>query len=225
MTTKRMVVLCSACLVLGGLMGAMLFDMTQSTWERDESLFIHGSGFSDWYRTLCHRDLPFDVLQATAGAVTRDGLKLNSEYIRSLCPSESELIASLPNIRSKKQTNLILQDDGETVTQRVTLAEENEAAKPTDETLSQRVITLVEDSTPEPVAPEAVDDDYAPLRWTIKQDIPYISIYSGRQIDLGDWVDADLLETTQRRYSTYTWDTPVLFQVLRELRQMREACR
>ena len=112
-----------------------------------------------------------------------------------------------------QETNLILQDDGETVTQRVTLAEENEAAKPTDETLSQRVITF--------------DDDYAPLRWTIKQDIPYISIYSHKspKIDLGDWVDADLLETAQASSSVYTWDSPVLFQVLRELRQMREACR
>ena len=172
MTTKYMVALCSTCLVVGGLMGAILFDMTQAT----------------------------------------------------ACPSESELIASLPNTRSKKQTNLILQDDGETVTQRVTLAEENEAAKPTDETLSQRVITIAEDSAPELSAAEAVDDDYAPLRWTSISDTSYISIDSP-PIDLRDWVDADLLKPVPGRLSVYTWDSPVLFQVLRELRQMREACR
>ena len=97
------------------------------------------------------------------------------------------------------------------------------AAQLNDDTFTQRVTMVVENSTPEEVAPDAANDDSQPVRWTSSTVIPY-AIHNV-SIDLGDWVDADLLETAQASSSVYTWDSPVLFQVLRELRQMREACR
>ena len=195
MTTKRMVALCSACLVLGGLMGAMLFDMTQSTWERDQYIFLRGTIFADRYRIICHRNAPDAVADAVAVAVTRDGLVLTSDYMRALCPS------GLGKGKSPK---------------------DHKGSQLNDDTLTQRG-TLAEDSAPEEIAPEAADDDSQLVSWTSSPAMPYVTIKS-RSINLGDWVDADLLETAQTSYSAYTWDTPVLFQVLRELRALKDAC-
>ena len=204
MTTKHMVALCSTCLVVGGLMGAILFDMTQSTWERDQYIFLRGTIFADWYRIICHRDAPDAVADAVAVAVTRDGVVLTSDYFRALCPSgESEGVSA----NDPTEVAVAAQSNDDTFTQRVGIAEDS----------------IAEDSAPEPSAAEAANDDSKRVRWTSSAAFPNVTIKS-QSIHLGEWVDADLLESAQTSSSAYTWDSPVLFQVLRELRALKDAC-
>lgn len=79
-------------------------------------------------------------------------------------------------------------------------------------------VTLAQEAE-EPEAPADVTERR--ISWNSEH---FMDILTGPTIDLRDWVDADLLESAGAGASAYTWDTPVLFQVLREIRALRQSC-
>lgn len=191
-----MIVCIAVGMVIGRLLGEVFFD---SDWTSlQEMAFGRGANFGVWYEWRCDSPPSIAIQDKTARAIYREGLVLSSEYLKSLCP---------PKPPVEEQTTPhdpanIGQFDGSRLVSfergPTNIGQFNDSSR----------VTLAEDSASD----DAMTDTISIVSMTYPT------------IDLADWVDADLLKSASASPAILTWDLPLIVQILREVRALRQSC-